>query len=242
MKKLFYLGFCLVLAMGVGCAITNYPVIVDYYTGAVENTNGKALIANDSQVATIWSDGADNLFSMIDQKANGDGTLTTYNYYTTDGSYFIDFDYCSPDWNGCAIVTAPNGGDPFDRSVNYNCAGARSLSLFLSAARYGECGRLSVQEKGRLLDTLNTTANGLEGVISRHNTTAIANGSLVDLYGMASFTVSFGAGNSINVVVDMSGPLATMTADNFVMEHQGVNDISITYNGLFAGDYHVKVE
>jgi hypothetical protein len=40
----------------------------------------------------------------------------------------------------------------------------------------------------------------------------------------------------------MSGPLAALTADNFVMEHAGVNDISITYNGLFAGNYHVLVE
>ena len=37
------------------------------------------------QLEKLWSDGADNLFSMVDQKANGDRTLTTYNFFTTDG-------------------------------------------------------------------------------------------------------------------------------------------------------------
>ena len=61
MKKALYLGFCLVLAMGVGCAITDYELIVDndqvsngQGTGVV-NTNGKALIMSGG-IATIWSD------------------------------------------------------------------------------------------------------------------------------------------------------------------------------------------
>jgi hypothetical protein len=160
MRKLFYAGFCLVLAAGVGCAITDYELMFDSYSGEIINTNGKAKLIPSSQVALIWSDGADNLFSMVDQKANGDRTLTTYNFYTTDGTYFWDTTYCSPDWTGCSIWTAPDPEvgdvDPFDGSWNQNCSGSRSLYYLTTTTRYyGECGRggLDVASKLQLLST-----------------------------------------------------------------------------------------
>ena len=59
MKKLFYLGFCVMLSLGVGCAITNYELITDNdqvsngQGSGVVNTNGKAHIRESSQIGTI---------------------------------------------------------------------------------------------------------------------------------------------------------------------------------------------
>jgi hypothetical protein len=153
MKKLFVFGFAAAAAMGFGCAITNYDLITDNDQGGVVNTNGKAYIRQSSQVATNWPDGNDNLVWFVDQKANGDRTLTTYNYATSaTGDPFKDDLYCSPDWNGCAITTAsdPQDGDvdDFDYRANTNCSGFRSLSLLVSTTRYyGECGRAAVTDR-----------------------------------------------------------------------------------------------
>jgi hypothetical protein len=242
MKKLSYLGFCLVLAMGIGCAITDYPVIVDYYGGYVVGTQGKAMIANASQVAFIYSDGADNLFSMIDQKADGNGTLTTYNFYTTDGTYFLDHDYCTPDWNGCAIVTAPNGGDMFDRSVNYNCAGARTLSVFASTPRYGECGRgMTPLEKANLIAD-NATDTGFELAINRHNLhIQNQNGQIVQIYGTHYVTGYFHNG-STSMAVDLSSAMGDITATKFREDFQGYNEFSGRFMGRTIGEYTMWVD
>ena len=68
--------------------------------------------------------------------------------------------YCSPDWNGCAIYTAPNPNspddDPFDITWNQNCFGSRSLlGLMAAVERYTECGRsrLTVRDQMRLMET-----------------------------------------------------------------------------------------
>ncbi|MBD3867697.1 MAG: hypothetical protein IFK94_06205 [Acidobacteria bacterium] len=175
MKKVFYVACCLVLAMGVGCAITNYELITDD-DGSAVNTNGKAAIMPSSQIGTLWPDGMDESFSMVDQKANGDRTLTTYNNHTTDQT-FIDWLYCSPDWNGCSMVTAsdPEVGDVsiFDFTLNRNCSGLRSLSYVLSTTRYyGECGRAmaSVSDRISLMNMGNiTTQNGVEGLLYNLN-------------------------------------------------------------------------
>jgi hypothetical protein len=153
MRKIFVFCFAIAAAMGFGCAITNYELIVDEDQGGVVNTNGKAYIRQFSQVATTWPDGNDNLLWFVDQKANGDRTLTTYNYATSvTGDPFMDDLYCSPEWNGCALATAddPETGDvdDFDYRLNANCSGFRSLSLLVSTTRYyGECGRSAVTDR-----------------------------------------------------------------------------------------------
>ena len=76
MKKVSYLAFCLLLVAGFGCAITNYGIITDNdqvsngQGSGVVDTKGKAKLFESSQIATIWPDGTDELFSMIDQKAD----------------------------------------------------------------------------------------------------------------------------------------------------------------------------
>jgi len=153
MKKLFVFGFAAAAAMGFGCALTNYELITDNDQGGVVNTNGKAYVRQFSQVATSWPDGNDNMVWFVDQKANGNRTLTTYNYATsaTDDPFKDDL-YCSPDWTGCALITAddPEVGDvdDFDYRANVNCSGFRSLSLLVSTTRYyGECGRSAVTDR-----------------------------------------------------------------------------------------------
>lgn len=247
MRKLFYVGFCLVLALGVGCAITDYPVIQDYYSGEIVNTNGKARIAVTGQIATIWPDGADNLFSMVDQKANGDQTLTTYNYYTTDGTYFYDLLYCTPDWNGCSIWTAPNpvvgDVDPFDGQWNQNCAGSRSLSYLLSTTRYyGECGRavLNVRDRVNLMSSATLIDDyKLAFNLSAANTSIFFDnnagmkslipfvgnvGLVVDVHGKRSTAIHMDnplLGNTLKAAADWAGRYQT-----------GLTTVTISLNGV----------
>lgn len=199
MKKMFILGFMVAAAIGFGCGLTNYELITDNDQGGVVNTNGKAFIIG-TQVATIWPDGTDNLIWFVDQRANGDRTLTTYNHAGTESdpdSIFMDNKYCSPDWDGCSIVTADdpetNDVDIFDYRLNANCSGFRSLSLLLSTTRYyGECGRTAVNDRTtRMLglgnDMTPVQRNGatwLQGTYNARNMSLTLNnnnGSLVAL-------------------------------------------------------------
>jgi hypothetical protein len=187
MKKTFLFG-AIAMAMGFGCAITNYSLITDNdIGGGAVNTNGKATIRQSSQVATTYPDGSDNLQWFVDQNQAGDRVLTTYNFFTTSGSPFRDDLYCSPDKTGCAVVTAqdPEVGDAdiFDYSWNQNCTGSRSLSLLLSTSRYyGECGRANGDRMQKALSLVSQmtpeTINGktwLKGVLNSTNTTYILN-------------------------------------------------------------------
>ncbi len=148
MKKLLYLGIAVALSMGFGCAVTAYDLITSNNQTGPVNTNGKAMIKQSAQIATTWPDGTDCIQWYVDQAANGDQSLTNYDFFTPAGattSIFRDTLYCSPDWNGCSVVTASNPvGDTnlFDYRLNANCPGLRSLSFLVATTRYyGECGR-----------------------------------------------------------------------------------------------------
>jgi hypothetical protein len=171
-----------------GCAITNYGLIVDNDQkrtdgngSLIVNTNGKAHYGKVG-VLTMWPDGTDELLQFIDQKPNGDRTLTTYNNFSTGDEPALSSNlYCNPDWNGCAIFTAPDPQvgdvDEFDGQLNANCSGARSLLILLSTGRYyGECGRkaakLSLDDKFTLVSrgTVATMRN-IEGLLWRWDAT-----------------------------------------------------------------------
>ena len=73
--------------LGHGCAVTDYKLMTDndlvHQSGSgVVNTQGPAHFGK-SNFITMWPDGTDELIHMVDQKANGDRTLTTYNNFTT---------------------------------------------------------------------------------------------------------------------------------------------------------------
>jgi hypothetical protein len=262
MKKLFYLGFCLVLATGVGCAISNYELITDndqvangQGTGVV-NTNGKAHIRESFQVATIWPDGStDETLWFVDQKANGDRTLSTYNnygtgYYTGTEPTFHDDLYCNPDRNGCASVTSwdPEIGDVdiYDYSGNPNCLGYRSLVYLTSTTRYyGECGRAALGLSDRLA-LLNmgqpATLKGAEAlrwVASPMNTSIFMDnlsGTKVNIPVTGVIPVTMSGDSSRKTALDITSPSLRGTFDamsNFYANYGSrVNQIEVVYNGL----------
>jgi len=248
MKKLFYLGFALVLAMGVGCALTNYELIVDNdqvkqgYMGPV-NTNGKAHVRESSQIATIWPDGTDETLWFVDQKANGDRTLTTYNNYSPNGPTFHDDLYCNPDWQGCALVTAPDPEigdvDIYDYTYNRNCLGIRSLSYLLGTTRYyGECGR-AIQDLGALIMMGEPRNGGLFYLLTPANTnillTSKVDGTTTAMTLNADIPVFVKGMGDRHATVDMTNPVMGQMKDKLATHadvHGANNQITLQFNGL----------
>lgn len=267
MKKLFYLGFCLVLAMGVGCAITNYDLIVDNnqvkqqkgagpvcdtlglygyfgHCGFVVNTSGKAHIIEGSQAATGWPDGYDEIINFVDQKANGDRVLTTYDNFSADFPIFHSDVYCNPDWQGCAVTTSqdPQVGDAsiFDYSLNAHCFGARSLSLLLSTYRfYGECGR-SIDQFAAGLSMLEKQGNSYYILLTPANTNALLRSmsdgttTAVGLNFDIPVTISGNIGNAF-VKFNASNPLVSALANQLnqvVSQHGSGFNTTVQVNGL----------
>jgi hypothetical protein len=163
MRKLLYAAFIAAMTLALGCAITNYPVIFDT-RGAddeqiLESFYDKAYIIPSGQVATIYDDGSDELFTEVAQDWKGDQWLYTFNNFDPTATVlFLDQTYCDPTrQTDCAAVVAWNPDlpeaysygsspinetdDPFDSTVNDDCSGARSFSVSVSyGSRIGECG------------------------------------------------------------------------------------------------------
>jgi hypothetical protein len=168
MRNVAYCLFAVALLAGFGCAITDYPVIVDdrgEYSGIVR-TGHKAYIVPSAQVATIYDDGSDELFSMVYQNQYGDQTLYTFNNFDpTASALFLDQTYCDWRYEGCEIVRAWNprqNDDIFDREFFPDCSGARSFSVSVAyGSRIGECGdnifQKDPQAMARLFSNLDTT-------------------------------------------------------------------------------------
>ena len=76
MKKLLLIA--LLAAFSLGCAVTDYPVIFDTRgadsNGVMTGQYDLAFIIT-SQVATIWDDGSDELFTLVSQDWKGDQWL-----------------------------------------------------------------------------------------------------------------------------------------------------------------------
>jgi hypothetical protein len=151
MRKLLYATLIVALvATAFGCAITNYPIITDDrgdFSGIVR-TGHKAYVVPTGQVATIYSDGSDELFTLVYQNQYGDQKLYTFNNFDpTAAVSFLDQTYCDWRYEGCEITRAwnphqDNGqDDPFDYEFFPECSGARSLSALVDqGSRLGECG------------------------------------------------------------------------------------------------------
>jgi len=250
-------AFAVIVAAGTGCAITNYSLITDNDqvrsdggSGAV-NTAGKAKIHLPAQVAWVYADGTDELFHMVDQTASGDRTLTTYNNYSTGGDpTLLDDLYCNPDWQGCAIFTAPDPetGDrnAFDGTFNERCSGARSLSKLVSTSRYyGECGRarLPLTDRVALLN-MGSLANvkGREALLfpvgRRQTRITLDNnaGIVVDIPVSGEARVSVHADGARQVQVDATHPLLASVVDRVAdfLDAYGTDrtTVTVTYNGI----------
>lgn len=147
MSRFVLVVWGLLLALALGCAITDYPVIEDSrggYTGIVR-TGHKAYVFPSTPAATLYADGSDELFSMVYQNAYGDQQLYTFNNFDPTGAVnFLDQTYCDWKYEGCEIVRAWNpvqNDDSYDGEFQTDCLGYRSLT-FLDAytVRIGECG------------------------------------------------------------------------------------------------------
>lgn len=171
MKKLVFTAFIMAVVLSAGCAITNYPVITDSRGanggGVMYGQYDLAYIVPSGSVGTNWDDGMDELFTEVSQNWMGDQWLKTFNNFDPTGeSKFLDQigGYCDPvRADNCAAVVASNPNypddpqdgtpapapyyrydDPFDNTLNADCSGARSVSLFVSVVErmspVGECG------------------------------------------------------------------------------------------------------
>jgi hypothetical protein len=160
MKKLLYVALVLALLASFGCAITDYPFVTDDrgdYSGLIRTAH-KAYIVPSGQVATIYADGSDELFSMVYQNQYGDQTLYTFNNFDPSGAVsFLDQTYCDWKFEDCEIVRAWNprqNDEAFDYELFEDCSGARSLSLFVGYnSRIGECGDSLWADKQNLMGT-----------------------------------------------------------------------------------------
>lgn len=260
MKKLLVFALAMAAVMGWGCAITNYSLITDNDVDGVVNTAGKAYVRDSGFfVATIWPDGNDNILNFVDQKVNGDRSLSTSNFFTTGtDSPFKDDLYCSSDWAGCAVTTSndPEVGDvdDYDYTFNTHCSGARSMSLLLSTSRYyGECGRAQISDRSlKLISLANEMtpvqyrgATWLRGTLSALNTSIVLdnqNGSIYSLPVTSQISVLANLGQR-RLLVDMTNPNnrnLAQTAINWNNAHPGPGvHATITVNGNDF-QYHVK--
>jgi hypothetical protein len=164
MKKFVYVAILLAVAVSLGCAVTDYPVIFDsagpWENSVLDGQYDQAYIVPTSQVATIWDDGSDELYTLVAQDWKGDQWLYTYNNYDPTGAVLLlDQTYCDPNHgDDCFIAKAwnpdyPNAypwngqdssneaDDPFDYVADPDCQGYRSLSMLLEqGTRMMECG------------------------------------------------------------------------------------------------------
>jgi hypothetical protein len=268
MKRLIGFGvgvvFALAMASGFGCALTNYELITDT-DGRPVNTAGAAYVKQETQFATTYPDGSDNLLWYVEQKANGDRRLSTVNYFSAPGaaSLFKDDQYCSPEPMGCKIVTAddPEIGDvdDYDYRENPSCAGYRSLVLLISATREtGECGRTA--SVGNALKMLGLAAgmtpvkvNGaewLEKNLSARNTSIVLDNRRGDAYTLPLTTTVTVRANFAKrqVQLDLTSPntrddfqnaiawsRAHPAPDGFVATIT-VDGVDLTYRVKFARD------
>ncbi len=157
---------CLLLASiplvlsGVGCAITDYPIITDArgdYQGIIR-TGHPAYIRPDTwgYFVSVYPDGSDQMFSMVMQNQYGDQHLYTYNNFDPTASVLsLDQTYCDWRYEGCAVIESWNprqNDDEFDYELFTDCSGFRTVDLLISmASRIGECGDALFGDRGQAL-------------------------------------------------------------------------------------------
>jgi hypothetical protein len=268
MRNLAYLAFTVLLVAAFGCAITNYPVMFDTRgpddNQIVDSFYDKAYIVPSGQVATIYDDGSDELFTLVAQDWRGDQWLYTYNNFDPSGIVtFLDQTYCDPTrQSDCALATAwnpdlpeaypfgssPINGtdDPFDYVFDESCSGARSLSLLVSqGTRFGECGsgvwadKQAAAAEFAALDV--TTFQGREFYslpLDSRNTSLRVNSLMDDASANAPIFGRFQGyvDNELRLAVPMT-PNAKYQAKwfaNWIANHGAWNEIELTHNGLTA--------
>ena len=266
MRKLFYVAFVAALAMALGCAITNYPVIFDS-RGAdgdqiLDSFYDKAYIIPSGQIASIYDDGSDELFTEVVQNWQGDQWLYTFNNFDPTATVlFLEQTYCDPTrQSDCAAVTAWNPDlpeaysygsgpinetdDPFDYTMDDSCSGARSVSLLLSrSSRIGECGSgIWADKQAAAAEFANLDVTSFRGLdvyslpVDGRNTSVRVN---AHQDGASTVVPIFGrfqgyVDQELRVIVPVT-PNAKYQAKwfaNWVASHGSANELEVVYNGL----------
>jgi hypothetical protein len=262
MKKLLLIA--LLAAFSLGCAITDYPVIFDTRgadaNGVMTGQYDLAYIVT-SQVATIWDDGSDELFTLVSQDWKGDQWLKTYNNYDPSGIInFLDQTYCDPTFDSsfCAIATAwnpdlpnayPHGDqgagynnvdDVFDYVLDLNCNGARSLSLLVSyTSRYGECGssvwadRQGAAYEFSLLEKVNFRGQSVYHIpVDSTVATFTVNGADLPIYGR--FNMYMNDKLQVAFPVTPNARYQLNAIDRVIQRDGHFLDVNMTYGSLNA--------
>lgn len=260
MRKLL-LGAILLAVMAAGCAITDYPIITDTrgdYTGIIRTGHKAFIIPYYGQVATIWSDGTDNIFSMVYQNQYGDAKYYTFNNFDPTGLVMFFENgigsYCDWRYTGCEITRAwnPHTGidDVFDYEFFPDCSGARSLSILISygSRYYGECGDGRFQSQAFAAEFANLPTTMFRGepayVLSMNaaNTSLVFNGvDSAPLYGQMNAVIT----PDLEVAVPMTPNTRHLMGwvSNWIGQNGPNATLSVTYGAVntefnvrFAGD------
>jgi hypothetical protein len=253
MRKLAYAAFAAVLALSLGCAITDYPVIFDDRgpdcSQVMDSFYDKALIDTGSQVATLWSNGSDNLFTQVVQDWKGDQWLYTYNNFDpTLDVLFYNNTYCDPiRLTDCAVTTAWNP-DPtftvtdnwFDYTFDTSCSGAKSLSLLVAyLARARECGSAFQKDpqgfaaEFALLSKVNWHGSEwYHAPIDRTNTDVTFNGDLQRIFGRYDLYIN----DDFNVALQMTANARYQLRafQNYVDQNGHEIEVNVNYGSLDA--------
>jgi len=249
MKKVLLTAILAVLALG--CAITDYPVIFDTRgaddNGVMTGQYDLAYIIPSGQVATLWDDGSDELFTLVSQDWTGDQWLKTYDNYDPSGLInFLDQTYCDPNFDRsfCAITVAWNPDiatdDTFDYVLNMDCQGARSLSLLVSyVSRLGECGSgVWADKQGlfyefSLMDRVNFRNQSVYHVpVDSTIATFEVNGENAPLFGRFNMYLDQKLRLMVPVTPNMKYQLRWL--DSYTQAHGHNLDVNLTYGALNA--------
>lgn len=265
MRKLLCTAFLAAVVLSLGCAITDYPVITDTRgadaNGVMVSFYDKAYIIPSGQIATLWADGSDELYTLVAQDWKGDQWLYTYNNFDPSSAFnFLEQTYCDPTrQSNCAAVVAwnpdlpgyPYGSgnevdDVFDYVWDTSCSGARSLSLLVSYSSrpLGECGSGIWADKQAAyyefanLETVNFRGNQYYHLPIDNS---VASFSLTGQDGATGTMPVFGRFNAyIDSKLRMALPVTPNAQfqlrwiNNWVASHGNYIDMDVTYGSLTA--------
>ena len=247
MKKLLLIALLAVVSLG--CAITDYPVIFDTRgadaNGVMTGQYDLAYIIPSMQVASIWPDGTDELFTTVAQDWAGDQRLKTYNNFDPSGLVnFLAQTYCDPNYVGCVVAESWNpdtaDDDVFDYTWDTSCLGARSLSLLVSyTSRIGECGSgIWADEQGAMYEFSQLEKVNFRGKSWYHvplDSTVAAfsvNGSDMPIYGR--FNMYMNDKFQVAFPVTPNARYQLNAIDRVVQRDGHSLDIDMTYGSLNA--------
>lgn len=260
MRKLIF-GALVLAFIAAGCATTDYPVITDdrgSFSGVIR-TGHKAYQIPSAQVATIWSDGSDDLFSLISQNAFGDQHIYTFNNFDPTASVlFLDqgpgpfgpsvgpSGYCDWRYTGCPITTADNPHNAnidnvFDYALDTSCSGARSLSLLVSyTSRLGECGDAGFWANkqnfmGEFANLSTTTWRGGNAYVvpmNDQNTAVTLNGTSLPIYGQVTGFITDQMQYVVPMTPNMRHELSYVRS--WIADNGASASVGITYGALNA--------